>query len=47
VVPSDHAVAVTAEARARQGIPKPEQVEAAVELTKKIDPARDEELPKS
>jgi len=47
VVPADHAVAVTAEARAQQGIPKPEQVKAAVELTKKVDPARDEDLPKS
>jgi membrane protein len=47
VVPAEHAVAVTAEARAQQGIPKPEQVKAAVELTKKVDPARDEDLPKS
>jgi membrane protein len=47
VVPEDHAVAVTAEARAQQGIPKPAQVQAAIELTKRADPARDQDLPKS
>ncbi len=47
VVPADHAVPVTAEARAKQGIPEPEEVKATVEYLKHEDPAHDEDLPKS
>jgi membrane protein len=47
VVPEDHAVPVTAEARAQQGIPKPEVVKATVEYIKHEDPAHDESLQKS
>jgi membrane protein len=47
VVPADHAVPVTAEARAEQGIPDPEVVQATVEYLKQEDPARDEDLQKS
>jgi membrane protein len=47
VVPADHAVPVTAEARAQQGIPEPAQVEAAIDAVKHEDPARDEDLQKS
>jgi membrane protein len=47
VVPEDHAVPVTAEARAQQGIPEPEQVKATVEYMKHEDPAHDEDLQKS
>ncbi|HEY7119390.1 MAG TPA: YihY/virulence factor BrkB family protein [Tepidisphaeraceae bacterium] len=44
---ADHAVPVTAEARAEQGIPDPAQVKATVEYLKHEEPARDEDLPKS
>jgi membrane protein len=47
VVPEDHAVPVTAEARAQQGIPKPADVKATVEYIKHEDPAHDENLQKS
>lgn len=47
VVPEDHAVAVTAEARAQQGIPKPAVVQATVQYLKTEDPAHDEDLQKS
>jgi membrane protein len=47
VVPEDYSVPVTAEARAKQGIPEPEAVKATVEYLKQEDPAHDEELPKS
>jgi hypothetical protein len=46
-VPEDHAVPVTAEARAQQGIPKAEVVKATVEYIKHEDPAHDESLQKS
>lgn len=47
VMPEDHAVPVTAEARAQQGIPKAEVVKATVEYIKHEDPAHDESLQKS
>lgn len=47
VVPSDHAVAVTAEARAQQGIPEPAEVKETIEYLKHEDPAHDEDLKKS
>jgi len=47
VVPEDHAVPVTAEARAQQGIPKPAVVKATVEYLKQEDPAHNEDLQKS
>jgi hypothetical protein len=40
-------VAVTAEARAQQGIPKPAEVKATVEYLKQEDPAHNEDLQKS
>jgi membrane protein len=47
VLPEEHAVPVTAEARAEQGIPEPAQVKATVEYIKHEEPARDEDLAKS
>lgn len=47
VVPEDHAIPVTAEARAKQGIPEPAAVKATVEYLKHEDPAHDEDLQKS
>ena len=47
VVPEDHAVPVTAEARAQQGIPKPAVVKATVQYLKTEDPAHNEDLQKS
>jgi len=47
VVPEDHAVPVTAEAWAQQGIPKPAVVKATVEYLKQEDPAHNEDLQKS
>jgi membrane protein len=47
VVPEDHAVPITDEARAQQGIPKPTEVKATIEYLKREDPAHDEDLQKS
>ena len=47
VVPADHAVPVTAEARAEQGIPKPEEVKETIEYLQRTDPTKDEDLQKS
>ena len=47
VVPEDHAVSVTAEAKAQQGIPEPTEVKATIEYLKQEDPAHDEDLQKS
>jgi membrane protein len=47
VLPEDYAAPVTAEARALQGIPEPEQVKATVEYLKHEDPAHDDNLQKS
>jgi membrane protein len=47
VAPMDHAVAITEEARAQQGIVEPERLQAAIELTKAEDPSRNEDLRKS
>jgi membrane protein len=47
VVAAEHAVPVTKEARAEQGIPDPKQVAATVEYLKETDPAHDENLQKS
>jgi membrane protein len=47
VVPADHAVPVTPEARAEQGIPKPQEVKETIEYLQRTDPTKDEDLQKS
>jgi membrane protein len=47
VVPEDHAVPVTKEARAQLGIPDRKEVHETIEYLKREDPAHDEDLQKS